>query len=306
VPEELPSPEWIVEALAYGVLLPGFVSACVLILGFLATRRESAVRVVGAVAFASGFLAGYVALCRVFFDKPLLKFDDPWQWLPVWATAAVAADLFDLPLAKRWLAGGALRLLVALAVVSVAADYLVPETAARTPNEAPMKEVRPTLVLGTKLVLAIAWLGLAWVAARSHGGLFPFLLALPSFAGGAVLEMGGSGTYAQLAGLLGGVLLGCAPLAWWKSAVPLARGLVPGVAVVLPGLMLNGYLDSFVPIPSASYWLVALAPLTLAAGTLPPVRRTTPLRRCTILAIVMLLPLGTAVALALAVPKEPS
>src|SRR5262245_46348303 len=146
VPEELPSPEWIAEALAYGVLLPLVTSGLVIVLSLLASRSPGPARLAGAVAFACGFLAGHVALCLVFFDKPLWKFEDAWQWLPAWAIAAVAADLFDLPLAKKRIVAGLLRFLAVVAVVVLAAEYLVPHTAARTPSGAPIEEARPNLV----------------------------------------------------------------------------------------------------------------------------------------------------------------
>ena len=304
MPEELPSPEWIAEAIAYGVLLPSVVAGLVIVMTLRASRNPRPARAVGALAFACGFLSGYAALCHVFFDKPLWKFEDPWQWLPVWATLAVAADLVDLPFAKKPIVGGALRLLVLVAVVFVAAEYLVPQTAARTPGGAPIAEARPNLVQATRLGLLVLWLGLAWAADRVPGGLFPLLLALPALAGGMVLEASGSGTYAQLAGLLAGVLLGCAPLAWWKPGRPFVRGMVPGIVVVLSGLMLNGFLDTLVPVPLTSYLLVAAAPLALLVGAVPAVRRLPTRLRSAILASAVLLPLGAAVGLALTAPEE--
>jgi hypothetical protein len=304
VPEELPSPEWIAEAIAFGVLLPCVVSGLVIVLTLPASRNPGPARVVGAVAFACRFLSGYAALCRVFLDKPLIQFEDPWQWLPVWALAAVVVDLFDLPFAKKRIVSGVLRFLAVLAVVIVAAEYLVPYTAARTPSGTRIEEARPNLVQGTRLGLLVLWLGLAWAADRVPGGLFPLLLALPALAGGAVLEASGSGTYAQLAGILAGVLLGCAPLAWWKPDRPFVRGMVPGILVVLCSLMLNGFLDTFVLIPLAAYLLVALAPLSLLIGAVPAVRRLPAFLQSAILAVAILVPLGVAVGLAITAPEE--
>ena len=78
--------------------------------------------------------------------------------------------------------------LVVLAVVCVAAEHLVPQTAARTPTGAPIEEARPDLVQSTRLGLFVLWLGLAWGADRVPDGLFPLLLALPALAGGVGID----------------------------------------------------------------------------------------------------------------------
>jgi hypothetical protein len=117
-----------------------------------------------------------------------------------------------------------------------------------------------------------------------------------------ILQAGGGNRYAQLVGLLGGVLLGCVPLAWWKSNTRMARGVVPGVALVLPTLMLNGYSDSFVRIPAATYIVATLAPLGILIGVSLPVR-ITKIWRIGAIILGVLLPLGAAVGLMLNIPR---
>ena len=52
------------------------------------------------------------------------------------------------------------------------------------------------------------------LAKRQSGGLLPLLLGLVVCGSGVVLEESGTARFAQLAGLLAGVLGGCALVAW--------------------------------------------------------------------------------------------
>jgi hypothetical protein len=305
VPKELPSLKDIAEAAGYGVVLPAAVAAILLLACVLMSRRAGALRAAGAIAFLVAFLTGYAVLCRIWFNKPILQFKDEWQWLPMWVTVAVIVDCLDLLAPKKPILNLVLCLVwfvAVLTVVFVAADYLVPKFAARTPGDVPMEEARPKLLLAIRATMFILWAALGSAAERLRGPLFPVLLACVALTCGMILEAGGSGTYAQLAGLLGGVLLGYTPLLWWIPNTRMARGTVPGLAIVLSTLMLNGYSDSFVAIPAASYMAATLAPLGLLIGANLPVRLPK-VWKVIALTLGVLLPLGAAVALMQNIPK---
>ena len=294
MPEELPSPEFIAQAVGYGVVLPAIVTA--LVLFTLGSLSRIPGRVAGAIAFLAGFLAGWVVLCKTSFSKPLFQFEDEWQWLPVWVSVAVVADLVDLLFRKRRPIGLAVRCGVIVVVAFVAAEFLVSHFPARTPGDAPPAEARPQLLNAFRLAVACFWFVIPLAVSRG----FPVvLLALSVLFSSMVLELGGTGINAQLAGLAGGVLLGCASAAWWKPDAEFTRAMVPGVAVALPALLFNGYLDSYSTVPLASYALAGLASFALLLGLLPFVRKMPFMRRSAILLVAILLPLGVALTLAL-------
>lgn len=81
-----------------------------------------------------------------------------------------------------------------------------------------------------------------------------------------------SARFVDIATIMAACLGTIALLAWLTKTDPASAA--PGVAVMLPGLMLVGYQDTFSEVPTASFATIALAPLTLAPLLLPGVRRS--------------------------------
>jgi hypothetical protein len=288
----MPPPEEIAQALGYGVALPALVAAVVIIA--LARFSRLPGRVVGAIAFLAGFLTGWAVLQIA--DRPLFEFKDEWQWLPVWISAAVIVDPIDLAFGRKRRVGGILRLVASAAVIYAAGEFLISATPARTPGDAPADEIRIYTLNTFRLIAFVSWL----LFPPGVKGFWPTTqLAMCIMTAGMILVLSEINIYAQIAGLVGGVVFGSAVTAAWRPDADFPHGMIPGVCVALTALMMNGYLDSMTPIPLACYALVTFGPLALLVGSAPPIRRLPVFQRFSIVTLGLILPLATAVALAL-------
>src|SRR5262245_2345748 len=178
------------EALGLGVLLPAVVAAVVLLP--LRLRRglgERTARLLGGLAIASGFLAGYVGL-----GFAPLKPEDAWNWLPWLALGAAVVGLVHRP----WL----LATVVRLAGAALAAWLLVPGWESNT-----LWRLDARVLLG--LMVYLVWTTDRPLRGPSHR-LWLVLLALATATGAAVLMLGGSAKLAQLAGVLTATLFAAA------------------------------------------------------------------------------------------------
>ena len=91
---------------------------------------------------------------------------------------------------------------------------------------------------------------------------FAELRARGVFAAGVPAELGGGGaSYADLAGMLAGTLGGCVLVSCFRPGRAFVAGMIPGFAVLLGGLLLDGWFTTYNDkAPLASFLLVLLAP----------------------------------------------
>ncbi len=290
----LPSPDMILEAVGYGVLLPAAVTALGLL---LALRWAFAARGGDVLAVVAGLVAGLAALVATDqipsrFHKPV----DCWDWLPGLALLASAVSLDRLLFLTRPARAARPPVLLARWVVRVGfaalAGWLLVRT--QSANVEPVEEWWPAA-----LALAVTGLwGLDFLARRWPGAGLPVLLALVAFAAAGVMELSGFIRLSQMAGVLAAVLGGCALAGWrWRHA-PVAEGAVPAFAVLVPGLLFGAWFNTFAQVPAASYLLVVAAPLLLALTALPPLAGLPGRPLALVRAGVVLLPLAAALALA--------
>jgi hypothetical protein len=284
----MPSGDVILRAAALAVLLPAAVAAVLTFVGIAVGRwiKVETAPAAGALGLLAGYAAGVLALGFT-PTKPLDPSDwDPWDWFAFLAFLAIGVGLVC-----RWpRASPVLRWALRGAVVLTAAWLLVPD----------LDDLRAARWYWRAFVAAAVfayWLVLDLVAGRQPGGLLPALLAFVSVAAGGILEMSGNGTLAQLAGVVVGILAATAILAILLPRRPFLTGLIPGFAVLLPGLLLNGYFRAFGGVPASSFALVLLAPLLL--GISLPIPWKGP-RLWLTQAGLVLLPIGVALALAAA------
>ncbi|MCI0458629.1 MAG: hypothetical protein L0Z62_16830 [Gemmataceae bacterium] len=281
----MPPPDVVLEALGYGLLLPAAVTAATLMLAPWLGIRHAAVaeRSAGALALGASFAIGFVVL-----EGSQVARTNPWFWLPFLALIAGGLGLVDLlpsfPSRGRW----GVRALVAV----VAAWLLVPSF---------LEPFRPQRPVGVAASIFILWALLEPLAERQPGGWFPLLLSLVALAGSVVLQESGNSRFAQLLSLLAGALGGCALVSWWYPHRSLLRGMIPGFAVLLPGLLFLGYFSADMPL--VNFLLVMAAPLALWLSVLGPVDKMKPRWRILIQAVAVLVPVGLAVALTLTAPE---
>jgi hypothetical protein len=259
-----------IEPLKYGLLLPAVIAAACGLLLWLRAKTPGAGRLLAAAGVGLGWLAAVFALGLAPF---LPESAQAWHWLPALVVLAIVAGRMP----EAW----PVRLISAAVLAAATAFALVPNWEDLAPHR-----LRLQLLLGGFVFLyALLDRPIRTTGERASA----LLLAAIAGAAGAVLELGGTGMFAQMAGALAAALAGIAFAAHRPGVV---AGFMPLVAVLLPGLLATGRFHTYSEVPLASYLLVAAAPLALAlplpAGW----------RRLLIQAGVILVLIGVAVGLA--------
>lgn len=246
----------LLQAFGWGVALPAAITA----VGHLLFRDPADAlsagrsRFGGALALGGGFLAAFAG-----FDWAPMQPTDAWHWLPYLALGAVLLDLLALLRPEaRWL-----PILWRLPAAAVAAWLLVP-------TFSDLETTRPYWQLGLTLGIFALWETLDVLTRSWPGSSYPFALGLVTLAAPPLLLLSGNAKLAQLSGVVPVIVLTTALLAWLKGQPHLTNGLIGGVAVLLPGMVLEGYWNSFSGIPLVSYLFIAAAPLAGLLLVLPP------------------------------------
>jgi hypothetical protein len=259
-----------IEPLQYGLLLPAIVAAACGSLLWLRSKTPGAGRLLGAAGVGLGWLAAIFALGLAPF---LPESAQAWHWLPALVILAMIAG--RLP--EAW----PVRLISATILAGATAFALVPDWEDLGPHR-----LRLELLLGS----VVFFTALLDRPIRMTGGrASALLLAAIAGATAAVLELGGTGMFAQMAAALAASLMGIAFAAHRPGVV---AGFMPLVAVLLPGLLATGRFHTYSQVPLASYLLMSAAPLALALPFAPGWRRVL------IQAGVVLILIGAAVGLA--------
>jgi hypothetical protein len=277
----LPSLDDILNALGWGVLLPAAVATAGLL---LAGRTARAGRIAALLAVAGAFLAGWIALAATKqISWNFLEPSDCWDWLPGLTLLACAARFFDYPPSLRHLLRLSVALLTGWLLVKVQ-FHAVP--------------VPAWWFVAAAVVVTVLW-ELLDALARVWPGLgLAALLALIAFAAAVVIEFAGFGSLAQMAGVLAGVLTGCAIAGKWRPRANLAPAAAAAVAVQLPGLLFATYCNTFSDVPLTSYLLIIAAAAALGVTAASPFARVPATRLVIVRVAVVLLPLVVALALA--------
>ena len=133
---------------------------------------------------------------------------------------------------------------------------------------------------------------------RAEYLLFDLFIACPLVALALLRPQWSPGFWrpALWATLLGAGLGGVAIASQWGRAN--AAGAMPALSVLLPGILLSGWRDTFSEVPAWSFLLPAVAPIILAVLWLPGVRRLGGWPRWVAGVVVALIPAILAVVLA--------
>jgi hypothetical protein len=275
----------LVEMALYSGLAPAAVAAALVWLVLRLARPDDARagRCGAVLALTGGLLTG----CHL-QDVTPWKPDASWKWLPYVAIMAAIAELLvtlmPLPALVRWT--------VRLGLVSLAAWLLVPT----------LQETAPHLWFWRTVVggaMVITWCSLAVSAPRLQGAFLLVLLTVIVLAAAGVLEFAGFLRLVLVAGSLAAALIGIGFAGWWRSASGVGSGVAPGIALLLPGLMCNGYFHRGYPdFPMASVVLVTLAPIVLALTGLAVHWLPSRIGRTVLLLAATLAPTGIALFLA--------
>jgi len=276
----------LVEMALYGGLAPAAVAAALvwLVLRVAGPNSTHAGHCGAALALTGGLLTGCFLQ-----DVTPWRPDRSWNWLPYVAIMAAVAELLitliPLPALVRWT--------VRLGLVVLAAWLLVPT----------LQETAPHLWFWRTAVggaMVTTWCSLAVSAPRLQGACLLVLLAVIVLAAAGVLEFAGFLKLVLAAGSLAAALIGIALVTWWRSASGVGSGVTPGIALLLPGLMCNGYFYRGDPgLPVASVVLVTLAPIVLALTGLAVQGLPSRIGRTVLLLVATLAPVGIALFLAI-------
>jgi hypothetical protein len=240
------------ETVGYGVVLPmAIVGLATAMAHRLPAERGGLLGLVSASALALAVIIGYAALNL----GPLVVRHFGNKWLPHLVVLAVPAG---------WYAGRngpASTTGLIMGMTALAAAF---------PLEA------------YSLVMQVFWavvLGYAsWVSAmtllyaRLPSSVRALSMVLTAITASMVLFAAGLSRMTHIAGLLGSACSGATVVFLWRgdSKNRLVRGLAPGFAVLLSGLMFCGYLGQGALLPPSVYVLVALSPVALLVSRLAP------------------------------------
>lgn len=219
-----------------------------------------------------------------------------WHWLPRAAVILVGVGLVSrwigllagrfLP-ERRWWVANLLVWVPRWAAVVVVSGWLVPTQAADLPW------VRPALATA----MLLSWIALDGVARSGAGGQVAAYQSAMFLAAAAVLIHHHWGGAMELAVVLGFALFGIAVAAGAIKSD--TSGAVPATVGFLPGLILSGRIQVDSQVPLASFWLVALAPLTLLPFLIPWVNRQNRWLVIPLRTLLVLAPLVVSVVLAM-------
>ncbi len=275
----------VLKSVLIGVVLPAFLAAIIHLVTTLIRRRNEPTRNFDwglPLAIGCGYLAGHAGIAW-----PSNDVTDRIPWLVLGAVALGILDAaWPSPLWARWENG----LVFAGAVLLVMLGPAIQETWG-TPETN-----RWMAALGVGILLS--WGNLERLASKSQGAAFA--VPLLAFAGGAAafLLLSGSMVLGRLGGALAAALLGAWITSWRGSPISLARGAIPVVVTLLAALILEGHV--YAQAAPVGVGLVCASPLLIWVTRIRAIRNLLPWQTGLIGAVVVLIPIGVAMGLALA------
>jgi len=196
-----------------------------------------------------------------------------WHWLPLLFLLAQIDGLLGqsgTPGWGRWRLRLGLGLVAALVLVPADLHHKWPAVMAGWPYPF---HARAWPLVAFTLAVALGWAGSEAVTRQSPGGTVGIGLALAVFGAGFVMAHAHSARFADALSIPAAALLGVSLVALFaKVDVGTA---VPGVALMLPSILLVGFYETFNDLPWYAFLLAGLPPVTVGLLALPPLSRLT-------------------------------
>jgi hypothetical protein len=268
----------------FGVLLPFVVAGAILKLAnLLANGRRWA----GPVAIGGAFAAGFGAIEGF---KQLFPPASAVPWLfhvgLLFLLVGVFESLVRMPL---WL-----RATVIFLATALGAGLLLRFNFTNHTWDAP----QGGLWLAAIAAVGVIWWGCFERSSSERGPIMPLAGMLICGIAGLVVMLIADQTTGQALGALAVALAAAAAVVWWFKDISLARGTAAVIAGVAVCALAAAYFVSDVPILDLA--LVAIAPVLLVASGWMPMNRARPWLRGLARLAILMVPLGVALALAIA------
>jgi hypothetical protein len=221
------------------------------------------VAIFGAAAVTIGFIISFVRV----EDWPDWPPHSRWQWLfyMVVVVGVVAALTSLAPNRSIWPLLRVITLGVAMLLIGL---FMLHPLASME---------RPWLIkFGFGLFVMALWFGVAPLARREHAGWMLLAMMVAFTAAAMVIVEAAFAKVSQLAGMLAatcGFALAIAlamSLLRIRLSLAVDRGLLPPLLIALCGGLMMGWFYDKGGVPKAAFVLVALSPLTLWLGSIPP------------------------------------
>ncbi|MFL5338678.1 MAG: hypothetical protein ACJ8F7_00805 [Gemmataceae bacterium] len=224
---------------AWVVLAPALIAVPLLLLGRYSAKKLRTGLAAGLAGLALS--AGLAAAGHGQGFLTLPSAEQPgWQWLLGFGLFAFLPGA--LICWSRWFWPLALGYAIAAAYFTI-------------PNLQDLPAPRAYLMAGFAVVAWLTWATLDVTARRFHPLWAALTMLAATAASAGVLMAAGIATFAAIVGVVGLLAI----LTGVFREPPLVRGIVPGYAILLPGLLLSGRLNSSSEVPIAAYVLPLLA-----------------------------------------------
>ena len=206
-----------IQAFVFGFLLPGVVSfVCLALATRTATRRPRSI--LGALVFST-------IPCWYFSLNPgPLKITEQWHWL-LWL--GLFACLITVAANNKW------TLWIFYSLFVLLATWLL------VPNFERLADERAYWLAVYPLILIVSLDSSILLSHRLVGPFLPCSFLLATLAAALLVFCASIGTFAQLGGVLAGVIAGCCLASLCFPSKSLTSAIAPGWAVLYPGLLLS-------------------------------------------------------------------
>lgn len=275
------------QLIVLGGVLPGSLTFAGALSASLLPEKysEASRRIVTATGLALALLAAAVAL-------PWLpprnlqgdSFQQTWHWLLIAAAVATILDLLTLiPKWPTWLSWGL------FAGLAATASWLLLPTTDGFPEVQQSYPAYFVAMLGT---ITIAWCVHDRLAITCVGRSYPWLILAAIAAAIYVIQLCSFAKLLQIAGVLAACTTAIALVSLWKPWVPVMRSLVPAVAVLVPGTMMLGKINTWSNVPYSCLIGAYLALVLGIVGEWQTLTKEKPLLRVALHWLWVLLPIA--------------
>jgi len=267
-----------------GVVLPAAVTALIL-LPMVCAPRMAAARAVAPLALGAGFAAGFFGCLRKWAAIPPVEH---WQWM-VWlallaALAGVVMALPRVPSVVRWMVG--------IGAAGVFGWLIVP-------GFADLADVRGRWRITAGVLVLVVGLLLKWSAERAGPRGLTLVQLLGAFGLAGFLVAANTARFGQLAGVYAACLGVFLLAALWRPGLRVLGPAGPVAATISLSLALSAMFYDTSGVPQVAYVLAGAAPALAGIGGFLGAIRIKGWRGALVHAVLVLAPIGVAVALAL-------